>query len=231
MYTIQGSDHKEYGPVDAATVMQWLQSGRANAQTMIKKDAGAWAPLAHYPEFAAVLSPAASAANSPATGAGSGGAVPQTKAPKVFGILNIVFGSLCCLCNGAAIPLSIIGFEALEQQYGVDFGWTAPVSLLMMGVAVLLCIVLSVAGIGLLKSRMWGRNISVVYSVAGILLQIISLIINLVFMPEIMANVPASEIGGSNNPVVVVGGSCIALIYPVVLLIFMNKQSVKQALH
>jgi hypothetical protein len=47
MYTILGSDQQQYGPVDEAAVIQWIQSGQANAATMIHKEgAPDWAAVA-----------------------------------------------------------------------------------------------------------------------------------------------------------------------------------------
>jgi len=51
MYTIIGADGKEYGPVPADKVRDWIAAGRANAQTRIKADNGAWTTLGALPEF------------------------------------------------------------------------------------------------------------------------------------------------------------------------------------
>ena len=56
MFKIIGGDGEEYGPVDNADVRQWIQEGRANAQTMLKREGQAkWAPLSDYPEFSPLL--------------------------------------------------------------------------------------------------------------------------------------------------------------------------------
>jgi uncharacterized membrane protein len=56
MYTIIGGDQKEYGPITAEQLRQWIAEGRANAQTSVRSDAtGEWKPLASYPEFADLL--------------------------------------------------------------------------------------------------------------------------------------------------------------------------------
>jgi hypothetical protein len=64
MYRILGADGKEYGPVSAEVVLQWIHEGRAAASTGVKPDAALeWRPLASLPEFAAAL--AAKAASGP----------------------------------------------------------------------------------------------------------------------------------------------------------------------
>ena len=52
MYKIIGADQKEYGPVSAEQLRQWLAEGRANAQTPVQAAGTAgWKPLAAYPEL------------------------------------------------------------------------------------------------------------------------------------------------------------------------------------
>ncbi len=52
MYRITGADGKEYGPVSADQVRQWVAEGRANAQTLVQAEGRTeWKPLAVYPEL------------------------------------------------------------------------------------------------------------------------------------------------------------------------------------
>lgn len=52
MYKIIGADGREYGPVGADQVKQWIAEGRANAQTRAQaQGAGDWKPLADFAEF------------------------------------------------------------------------------------------------------------------------------------------------------------------------------------
>ena len=52
MFTIMGSDGKEYGPVSAEQTRAWLAGGRANLDTKAKA-AGSdeWRRLGDFPEF------------------------------------------------------------------------------------------------------------------------------------------------------------------------------------
>jgi uncharacterized membrane protein len=53
MYTIIGGDGKEYGPVSADDLRQWLAEGRLNAQTLAKGEGDAeFRPLSVFPELA-----------------------------------------------------------------------------------------------------------------------------------------------------------------------------------
>ena len=57
MYKIIGADGKEYGPISAEQLRQWIAEGRANGQTRVLLEGTAdWKTLAEIPEFAAILS-------------------------------------------------------------------------------------------------------------------------------------------------------------------------------
>ena len=54
MYKIIGADQKEYGPVTAEQLRQWLAEGRVSAQTQVLPEgATEWKALGDLPEFAA----------------------------------------------------------------------------------------------------------------------------------------------------------------------------------
>ena len=55
MYKIVGGDQKEYGPVTAEMIRQWIIEGRANGQTLAQVEAGPWKPLSTFAEFADLL--------------------------------------------------------------------------------------------------------------------------------------------------------------------------------
>jgi hypothetical protein len=52
MYKIIGADGKEYGPITAEQLRQWIAEGRANAQTRVLLEGTTeWKPLSAFPEF------------------------------------------------------------------------------------------------------------------------------------------------------------------------------------
>lgn len=59
MYRIIGSDGKEYGPVSAEQLRDWIKQGRVNASTQILEEGTTnWRPLSEFTEF---IGPAAAA--------------------------------------------------------------------------------------------------------------------------------------------------------------------------
>ncbi len=66
MYRIIGADGKEYGPISADVLRQWIAQGRANAQTKVRVEGTAdWKLISEFPEFVADLA-AKTAASQPA---------------------------------------------------------------------------------------------------------------------------------------------------------------------
>jgi uncharacterized RDD family membrane protein YckC len=52
MFTILGADGKEYGPVTAGKIHEWIAGGRANLQTRARRDSETeWKTLGDFPEF------------------------------------------------------------------------------------------------------------------------------------------------------------------------------------
>ena len=66
MYKIIGADQKEYGPIPADQIRQWISEGRANGQTMVCAEGTTdWKPLEMFPEFGLMASPVAAGIASP----------------------------------------------------------------------------------------------------------------------------------------------------------------------
>ena len=117
MYYIVGADNQPRGPVDAATLNQWIAEGRANGQTQARTETGqSWQPLAYFPEFAPALTGVASPppsgypgagppqmVQSPTEGDATGGLIPYKNKHALIGYY-MAFGGLLIMC----IPL--IGF-------------------------------------------------------------------------------------------------------------------------
>ena len=91
---------------------------------------------------------------------------------KVFGILQIVFGSMGCVCGGAGGGLAFLMMKNEEFAYEFEQGLTAshtegyPTMLVITGaITLLLSVFQIITGVGLLKKRNWGRTGSLLYAV------------------------------------------------------------------
>jgi hypothetical protein len=102
MYKIIGADWKEYGPITADTVRQWIQEGRATPQTRIQAEGSReWKLLRECPEWADLL-PLSTPAIATVGSAAPGPMIPLQVERRFHGlaITALVLGSLdflqCC---------------------------------------------------------------------------------------------------------------------------------------
>src|SRR3974390_1215095 len=98
MYRIIGADGREYGPITAEQLRQWIAEGRANGQTRARIEGTTiWRPLTEYLEFASALAgtafgPVAAAPMMLATSPNNSLAVTAL----IMGILSCTVGLCCC---------------------------------------------------------------------------------------------------------------------------------------
>ena len=129
MYIIIGGDGKEYGPISADDVRQWIAEGRLNEQTLVKAKGDAqFRPLEKFPEFAGTFAPKASTTGMrPAPFAPAEVqdemALKMVKPPavalQVTAILNLLFGiwDLVKLIFFPAKPGQIPGLEQINDPH------------------------------------------------------------------------------------------------------------------
>ena len=96
MYKIIGADGREYGPVAAEQLRQWVGEGRANAQTRIQAEGtNEWKPLSTFADFTPTNAPGAAGVPPPvpppAQTVGSG-KQPCTGKKIAAGICAILLG-------------------------------------------------------------------------------------------------------------------------------------------
>ena len=141
MYKIIGADGKEYGPITAEQLRQWIAEGRANAQSKIRLEGTTeWKPLSEYPEFAASATGAPGVLGAPPTmmaGVPSAAAADLIRGPATGLIVVAILGFL-------AQVLTLIwqlGFSAFAASQMAQQPWGNMFS-------PMLTIVSSVIGIG-----------------------------------------------------------------------------------
>lgn len=171
---------------------------------------------------------------------------PKPGAVAVFGILNLIFGIfgvLGSVCGGAvmlaagsipelqeALSQDVTRRMAQENPYYAVFYYGQLV------VGSLGSFALLASGVGLMRSRDWGRVLAVGYAWYLIVLLVVTQIVNLtVFLPlasPAIQNGPQSP-EEMNALILVLGGPfglCIGLIYPGLMLYFLGKEPVREYL-
>ena len=115
MYKIIGADQKEYGPVSADQLRQWIAEGRVNGQTKVQAaDATEWKAMADVPEFAAVLPKTPTPAPAPAVPITPLPTQPVNSQLAVWAMITGVLSLVCC-CGIAAPVAIVLGAVALSQ--------------------------------------------------------------------------------------------------------------------
>lgn len=126
MYKIIGGDGKEYGPVSAGEIQQWIREGRVVATTKAQAVGSTeWKNLTDFPEFVAIFAasstplPPSSPAAVPPLGAGPGAPLPvnpEEEAQKIIG-RGVQFSISDCLSRGWQLVMAdfwpVVGVTAL----------------------------------------------------------------------------------------------------------------------
>ena len=154
MYKIIGADQKEYGPITAEQMVEWISQGRANMTTLAKSEAdAAWRPLSQFPEFAAALA----AKNPPLTAPGAAFYSPErglenartaVAGPAIGLIVTAILGfinaglSIVVMATGTAFNMSGFGgnpeTERISQLLGGGFGIVTNAIGIILGVVILI---------------------------------------------------------------------------------------------
>ena len=156
---------------------------------------------------------------------------PQTiekpPAVTVFGILSIVFGGLGLICTPFSVLGIFIGDILPMGRASIEMAPAYKIILLVSSiVGIGFSAWLLALGIGLVKMKSWARRGSLIYSVIAIVWTIAGMALNIIAMSMQWINIPKEGLPGF------IGGTCggmVGMIYPVLLLIFMKTQKVKQA--
>jgi hypothetical protein len=117
MYRILGADQKEYGPVSADVLRDWIASGRANARTVAQaEETPGWKPLADFPEFAEALTSTGSLPPVRSDPTSPPPPPPEPARTSGLAISSLVLGALGMLtCGISALAGLVLGIVALTK--------------------------------------------------------------------------------------------------------------------
>ncbi|HTD66082.1 MAG TPA: GYF domain-containing protein [Candidatus Limnocylindria bacterium] len=158
MYKILGGNQKEYGPVTADQVREWIAQRRANAQTMVQLEgATEWTPLSALPELAAALNApptyATTATAAPAADSPVSVVIPYKNPKALIGYYFGIFSLIPCIglpLGIAAFVLGILGLKAAKAHPNARGKVHAWVGIILGG----LCAVGNIVGVVLMASNL-----------------------------------------------------------------------------
>ncbi|HUZ06864.1 MAG TPA: DUF4190 domain-containing protein [Candidatus Paceibacterota bacterium] len=109
MYKIIGQDGKEYGPITAAQLRQWIAENRVESRTPVFADgAKDWTFVGLLPEFAGLFPAGAPQIPPPIHGTSTAGQTGRTSSLAITGfVCGILSVSLCWCCGG--FPFNVLG--------------------------------------------------------------------------------------------------------------------------
>ncbi|HLZ54023.1 MAG TPA: DUF4190 domain-containing protein [Verrucomicrobiae bacterium] len=115
-YRIIGADGRQYGPVSAEQLQQWIAEGRANAQThTLAEGATEWKPLGVVPEFATRFAPQPPPTISPPVP----GPVRKTNSNAMAGLIFGILAFFCCckfLFGPLGLIFSLVGLSQINRH-------------------------------------------------------------------------------------------------------------------
>ena len=108
MYKIIGADGREYGPITADQLREWIAEGRANGQTRAQAEGAAqWKPLTEYLEFAPALG--RTPPSLPAPGPIYLAPTRRTNSLAVMGMVMGILAITCGMCCCYGVPFNLLG--------------------------------------------------------------------------------------------------------------------------
>ena len=144
MYKILGGDQKEYGPVSAEQLRDWMTQQRVNAQTMILAEGTTeWKPLGAFPELAALSSPPPYATGTTVVSATDNPmsvVVPYKNPKALFAYYCGIFSLIPCLglpLGITAFILGLLGLKAAKAHPGAHGKVHAWIGIILGGLCAL----------------------------------------------------------------------------------------------
>jgi hypothetical protein len=159
MSRIIGADGKEYGPISAEQLRQWIAEGRANANSKILLEGTTeWKPLSAFPEFASAAQPippgpAVIGASPPTPGAGS----DQVNGPAIGLIIVAIIGFIL---QAVSLVLNLVGASIMASQQMPSEAWakmfSGAMGIIFNVLAILISGILLFAGMKMRKLESYG---------------------------------------------------------------------------
>lgn len=165
MYKIIGADQKEYGPITAEQMQQWILEGRINSQTLVwSEESGNWKPLFTYPELAAKLPAGAPQGVPPASASAAGGrrdiALEKVNGPSIGLMVVAIVGFLTILATVLLsfldIAITSSGIGQSGDAEGVLQLMSGTVGIIRSVIGILCCIVVFSGALQMRKLRSYG---------------------------------------------------------------------------
>lgn len=212
-------DEQQYGPVSETSLVELLRVRMLGPETQVwTQGMEDWRQASSIDELVPFISPALQIT---ATSAPQSFVPQRPTSVTVFGILNIIFGSLGLICT----PFGLVAIFAMPNAMNPARG---AIAWLLLSTVIGFCctILLLTVGIGLLYLKAWARIWCLGYGWFAIVWGIIGMVVNIGLTVS-----GAYGYKQDNIPGVISGfcGGLVGFVYPILLVVFMRKPNVKNA--
>lgn len=157
--------------------------------------------------------------------------LPPPQAVKTLGTLNYVFAGLGFVGTAMTYAMYFGGLKLTPHDPIGDAVRASPSYMSFMRASMVAGLIshiaLAASGYGLHRLRSWGRKLALAYAVYAIIAAIGGAVMMFHFVMPVLAKLkgPAAQ-GGMVGGMM---GGLIALAYPIVLIVFMNRRNVREA--
>lgn len=211
-------NEQQYGPVSESSLVELLRNRTLGPETQVwTQGMEDWRQASSIGELAPFIS---SALQTTVTAAQQSFVPQRPTSVTVFGILNIIFGSLGLICTPVGLVAIFVMPNAMNPAGGA-LAWL----LLSLAIGFACTILLLTVGIGLLYLKAWARIWCLGYGWFAIGWGIIGMVVNI--------GLSISGADGYNQDTPgMIGGLCgglIGFVYPILLVVYMRSSNVKNA--
>ncbi len=148
MYKIIGADGRQYGPVSAAQIKQWIAEGRVESRTPVFTDGGVdWIFAGLLPEFASCFPGTVPPAVAPLKPGFAAGRLTVTNSFATTGMICgiLAWVMFCCCCgfpfNFLGLVFSLIGLSQINRHPELYEGRAQAIAGLVLSISSLLLII------------------------------------------------------------------------------------------
>ncbi|EEF59885.1 DUF4190 domain-containing protein [Pedosphaera parvula] len=119
MYKVLGNDGKEYGPVSAEQLRQWIAQGRAVANTKVQPEGSTeWKLLSELPEFSGAFSAPPPPSAQPATPRFIATGPTERSGLAVASVICGALGLVTCITSPIGLILGIMAQNQIKKSEG-----------------------------------------------------------------------------------------------------------------
>lgn len=152
-YWVKGADQRDYGPVDAGVVRQWLEQGRLTAGSWVRReDSAQWQALGSVPELVGVMVPppviaVVGPAQAPEGGVQRGGRISGLAVGSL--VAGILAPCTLGLSGLVGLVLGVVALVRIQRSPGELRGKGFAIGGICISVVVGMVVMLLLFGVGL----------------------------------------------------------------------------------